>query len=169
MAGTSQESWKKSTLKSIKKSHNYKRGRGRMMAKKAFLLTKKRGRKSLLREDLNKMVQLHLIKWGCYNWFNVVSQGAPSPFFWPNSLYRIKMSAHPGASFRWLRECTCEALPQAQDKKLHTTMQRLLQATFALHKWMSHSHPYIHTYLIKLSLMSMVFPKHHPRIVATLE
>ena len=146
MAGTSQESWRKSTLKSIKKSHNYERGRGWIMAKKAFLLTKKRGRKSLLWEDLNQMVQLHLKKWGCYNWFNVVSQRAPSPFFWPYSLYRTKMSAHPGASFRWLREYTCEALPQAQGKKLHTTTKGYYKlCLLCIDECLTLIHTYIHT------------------------
>ena len=56
--GTFQERWRKSTVKSIKKSHNYERGRGWIMAKKAFFLTKKHDRKSLLGEDLNQMVQL---------------------------------------------------------------------------------------------------------------
>ena len=88
--------------------------------------------------------------WKSYNWFNEVSR---KPYFWPNSLYRVKMNAQPGASFRWLRECTCEAVKHCLNHKVRSFIlyfwnpQRLLQARFALHKWMSHSHPYIHTYV----------------------
>ena len=83
------------------------------------------------------------------------------------------MSTQPGMSFVRLRECTCEAVKHCLNHKVRNFILYFTKGYYKLgllciNECLTLTHIYIHTYLIKLSLMSMGLPKHHPRTVATL-
>ena len=86
----------------------------------------------------------------------------PAPSFGPVLCIRSKLTPTLEQA---IRECTCEALPQAEGKKLHTILHQSYKLRLlCIDKCLTLTRTY--TYLIKLSLMSVLFPKYHPRIVA---
>ena len=68
-----------STMKSIKRSTHMKLWTMKKAEDGWWQKSNIHGRKSLLQDNVDQMVQLYLKKWGCYNWFSVVLRKSAHP------------------------------------------------------------------------------------------